>query len=215
MPVLPGSTDDVVQFAPVFPAEVAKKAFLIAFRIWLAREAERLRQKRMRAQQLAAESSRRAWQAYSDAMWAAYNRRREMSFGQQGLALSGQGWPVPTGGGIGGASDWVDVIDSGLGAIIEYWKSKQQIETKPDYPTRTGPLPWENYMPGNGIPSTVDQTAASGLFRLTAQRITPLPELSLIGPDGKCHTWLHARPKGWKINKAGVTGRTRRCCRKK
>lgn len=53
---------------------------------------------------------------------------------------------------------------------------------------------------GGGVPT---------LFRPTASRIAPLNMFSVIGPDGKCHTWLHATPKGWKVNKANVSGRRR------
>lgn len=48
------------------------------------------------------------------------------------------------------------------------------------------------------------------LFKPSASRIVAVPEITMMGPDGKCHTWLHATPKGWKINKSNVTGRRRR-----
>lgn len=51
--------------------------------------------------------------------------------------------------------------------------------------------------------------APSGLFRQTMSRLAPVNEFAVIGPDGKCHTWLHAVPRGWKINKSNVTGRRR------
>jgi hypothetical protein len=208
--VLPGSTADVYQFAPTFPAELAKKAFILAMKVYLRRMAERAAEERLKRQQQAAEATRRAWQAYQQAMWAAYNRRRqEMSFGQMGYA-----YPVPTGGDIGGAQDWVDVAVGIGGGIIDWWRDRDPA------PTRQAPAPWYNYappvtqIPATAPPPTVAQTAAGGLFRPSAQRIVPLNEFSVIGPDGKSHTWLHARPKGWKVNKANVSGRTRRCCRK-
>ncbi len=49
----------------------------------------------------------------------------------------------------------------------------------------------------------------TAFFRTTVARLTPTPEISMIGPDGKCHTWLHATPRGWKINRSNVTGRRR------
>ncbi len=51
--------------------------------------------------------------------------------------------------------------------------------------------------------------SSGGLFRPTASKVMPVPEITQIGPDGKCHTWLHATPKGWKINKSNVSGRRR------
>jgi hypothetical protein len=213
-PVLPGSTQDVVQFAPTFPAELAKKVFLAAFKVWLAREAARLQNERLKRQQRAAEASRRAWQAYQAAMWAAYNRGRQlMSFGQMGFQSS---WPVPTGGDLGGVQDWVDVIGGIGGGIIDWWRNRDVIDAEYEDLRRRpwGGLPGAGYAPTTAPPPTVAQTAAGGLFRPSAQRIVPLNEFSVIGPDGKTHTWLHARPTRWKVNKANVSGRTRRCCRK-
>jgi len=62
---------------------------------------------------------------------------------------------------------------------------------------------------GEGLEAVQSQGSMGALFRPTATRIVPVPELSMIGPDGKCHTWLHATPKGWKINRSNVSGRRR------
>lgn len=69
---------------------------------------------------------------------------------------------------------------------------------------------------GLGIGELIGQLGGGGggappgqLFRNTMTRVVPISEFSMIGPDGKCHTWLHATPKGWKINKSNVSGRRR------
>ncbi len=63
---------------------------------------------------------------------------------------------------------------------------------------------------GAGAGAVTTPGVAGGLFRPTMSRIAPVNEFAVIGPDGKCHTWLHATPKGWKINKSNVMGRRRR-----
>ncbi len=63
---------------------------------------------------------------------------------------------------------------------------------------------------GGGAGAVTTPGAPGALFRPTASRIVPVGEFAMIGPDGKCHTWLHATPKGWKINKSNVMGRRRR-----
>lgn len=63
---------------------------------------------------------------------------------------------------------------------------------------------------GGGAGAVTAPGVAGGLFRPTMSRIVPVNEFAMIGPDGKCHTWLHATPKGWKINKSNVMGRRRR-----
>ncbi len=66
---------------------------------------------------------------------------------------------------------------------------------------------------GLGEPGTVLGEILGGgvppLFRQTMTRTVPISEFSVIGPTGRCETWLHARPKGWKINKSNVSGRRR------
>jgi len=58
---------------------------------------------------------------------------------------------------------------------------------------------------GGGMPTLFKQsmTPSGGV------RNNPINELTVVGPDGKCHTWLHAVPKGWRVNKANVSGRRR------
>ncbi len=67
---------------------------------------------------------------------------------------------------------------------------------------------------GLGEPGTVLGEILGGgvppLFKQTMTRTVPISEFSVISPTtGKCETWLHARPFGWKINKSNVRGRRR------
>jgi len=59
---------------------------------------------------------------------------------------------------------------------------------------------------GNGNGATGGQ-----LFKPPTASMKPRPvnKVQVMGPDGKCHTWLHATPKGWKINATNVSGRRR------
>ena len=49
------------------------------------------------------------------------------------------------------------------------------------------------------------------LFKAPTASMKPRPvnKVQVMGPDGKCHTWLHATPKGWKVNATNVSGRRR------
>jgi len=61
---------------------------------------------------------------------------------------------------------------------------------------------------GNGA---MTSAAPGGLFRPATSSMKPRPvnKIQVMGPDGKCHTWLHATPKGWKVNATNVSGRRR------
>lgn len=72
---------------------------------------------------------------------------------------------------------------------------------------------------GMGLGELLEQLSVPGfagapgcptLFRQTEARMRPVPEVSLVGPDGKTHTWLHARPIKWRINRVGIVGRRSR-----
>jgi len=48
------------------------------------------------------------------------------------------------------------------------------------------------------------------LFRQTPSgKIRAVNKATIMGPDGKVHFFLHATPKGFKVNVANVSGRTR------
>ncbi len=66
-----------------------------------------------------------------------------------------------------------------------------------------GPPPQLQLPTGGGSP-------IGALFRMTASgRVRPVNRATILGPDGQCHTFLHATPKGWKVNVSNVSGRRR------
>ncbi len=118
-----------------------------------------------------------------------------MPFGQMGLVAS-----QDSGGG-----SFFDRLLRGLPDII-LGPSAGLFPAPPSLP---GPGLVQPQLQVPGLGTLTGQPASNALFRPTASRIMPVTEFSLIGPDGKCHTWLHARPKGWKINRSNVSGRRR------
>ncbi len=69
---------------------------------------------------------------------------------------------------------------------------------------------------GGAVAGEVVSSVAGGgggdmtLFRQTATGVARARNhFTTIGPDGKCHTWLHAVPKGWRVNASNVSGRRR------
>jgi hypothetical protein len=132
-----------------------------------------------------------------------------MPFGQMGGGLNFNLPGTQTVGG-GSGSGFFDALFQNAPAIL------QQLGLGPQGPSIL-PFPGPQQgptidFPGTAMDISIGQAAqaGAGMFRSTMQRIVPVPEISVIGPDGKCHTWLHARPKGWKINRANVSGRRSR-----
>ena len=148
-----------------------------------------------------------------------------MPFGQIGFGFQG----INQGGGFdpigGGGDSWWDQLQSGavqLGtSIIEQFN-------RPPVPTQqagvgtvlagaAGGLATEgiealaSYLSSGGN-GAMTSAAPGGLFRppTASMRPRPVNKIQVMGPDGKCHTWLHATPKGWKVNASNVSGRRRR-----
>ena len=57
---------------------------------------------------------------------------------------------------------------------------------------------------GNGNGATGGQ-----LFKPPTASMKPRPvnKIQVMGPDGKCHTWFHATPTGYRVNASNVRGR--------
>lgn len=48
------------------------------------------------------------------------------------------------------------------------------------------------------------------LFKMTPSgRVRAVNKATIMGPDGQCHFFLHATPRGWKVNVSNVSGRRR------
>jgi len=61
-----------------------------------------------------------------------------------------------------------------------------------------------------GMGGTSSSPVSGTLFRQTPSgRIRAVNKATIMGPDGKVHFFLHAVPKGFKVNVANVSGRTR------
>jgi len=137
-----------------------------------------------------------------------------MPFGQMGYMSSS--------GGGGGGFDWPsssdvwDVAQTGigiLGSIFAPGAAPVQIPAGPTMPQAPPPpsgvdvaAQLVQYLGGEGITGSGSQ-----LFRPPTASMKPRPvnKVQVMGPDGKCHTWLHATPKGWKVNASNVSGRRR------
>lgn len=203
MPVIPGSRDDPAGvWRPTFERERLEKLAVEAYRLWLlyqAREAQEDSQKQAR---LTMEAYERAMMAYLMAVLAARRGGEAMPFGQMQLSAD---YPDPNGFGYPGTDLWGGIGDVAAtigGSLLADWLESMMGRMAEPAPRAQ--------VPATRAPPTVTTAAASGLFRTVTTRDVPIPEFSVIGPDGKCHTWLHARPKGWKINKCNVSGRRRR-----
>lgn len=130
-----------------------------------------------------------------------------MPFGQAGFTLGQAG-----GGFLGGLSGVLEAATPLLTSIFARGGGGAQPGGFPAMPAGF-PSAMGLTLPGTTPGTALGELFGGGvppLFRPTMTRIVPVPEFSLIGPDGKCHTWLHARPKGWKINRTNVSGRRRR-----
>jgi len=143
--------------------------------------------------------------------------------GFQGINAQG-GFDLP---GSGSDMDWWDTLQSGIGTL---GSNILAAINRPAAPTQqagvgavlggaAGGLAVEgiealvNALSQAG-PSSGAMAAAApgGLFRPPTASMKPRPVnmVQVMGPDGKCHTWLHATPKGWKVNASNVSGRRRR-----
>jgi len=187
-------------------------------------------QNQRRARQLA-DAQRRALERYSRARVAALDRLRlpqprpvsMPSPSPQGVAMPfGQMGYMSSSGGGGGGFDWPsssdvwDVAQTGigiLGSIFAPGAAPVQIPAGPTMPQAPPPpsgvdvaAQLVQYLGGEGITGSGSQ-----LFRPPTASMKPRPvnKVQVMGPDGKCHTWLHATPKGWKVNASNVSGRRR------
>jgi len=149
-----------------------------------------------------------------------------MPFGQMGfMGVNQSGGFDPIGG--GSDADWWDQVVSGVGTIgSNIWSAIN----RPPVPTQqagvgavlggaAGGLAVEGIEalanalsqagPSAGAMAT---TAPGALFRTPTASMKPRPvnKVQVMGPDGKCHTWLHATPKGYKVDAYNVSGRRRR-----
>jgi len=143
-----------------------------------------------------------------------------MPFGQMGLIDTGS-----AGGSAGGGWSWPtlpdpwDLVQTGLG-VLGGWlapgaapPSLPQAPTAPQAPpiTQNGGLGvLQEHFPG--LFGGGAAAANGGLFKppMASMKPRPVNKIQVMGPDGKCHTWLHATPKGWKVNASNVSGRRRR-----
>jgi len=66
---------------------------------------------------------------------------------------------------------------------------------------------------GEGAAMSLFDSGAGGgsngsLFKMTPSgKVRAVSKATVMGPDGKCHFFLHATPKGWKVNASNVSGR--------
>ncbi len=218
MPVIPGSREDPAGiYRPVFLDERYEQVLRELYRLWQLWEARRFAAEQMEAAKETAEAQRQAWLAYYAAVMAA-RQGGTMPFGQSGNwgmgyqatpRDGGGGWSGDEAGGfwggvgdvaigIGGPmlADWLESLLRGFGENGQ--TTQPQPETQPS-----------NGANGAPPPPSIAQMAGSRFFHQTTARIVPTNEISMVGPYGKIQTWLHARPKGWKINKSNVSGRRR------
>jgi len=131
-----------------------------------------------------------------------------VSFGQSGLWGGGSGWDV-----------W-DAVETGID-ILGNWlapgpssPSLPQAPTAPQAPPimeNGGLAVLQQQFPGLFPGSSAAAAANGGLFKppMASMKPRPVNKIQVMGPDGKCHTWLHATPKGWKVNATNVSGRRR------
>ncbi len=81
------------------------------------------------------------------------------------------------------------------------------IDTSPIIPIATQPSAPPLGLPQIGGGGAVDQVGT--LFKMTPSgRIRALNKAAIMAPDGQIHFFLHAVPKGWKVNVRNVSGRT-------
>lgn len=214
MPVIPGSRDDPGGvMRPIFADDRLQAIAAELYRLWLMYEAQRQQEKSHKQAQETYKAMERAWLAYYAAVLAAQQGGAAMPFGQMAF----QAPPMPTVGG-GDSGFWSGVLDVGAalgGTMLADWLEDilgGNGQEQPRQPRQQQQPSWQpQFAPTPpGAPATIAGQAGAGFFTSTVARIVPRTEISMIGPEGKTHTWLYARPKGWKINRCNVSGRRRR-----
>lgn len=149
-------------------------------------------------------STERTWRNFLSAFLGG----REMGYGQSGLvSMQGQTLPwLPAGGG-GGGGGWMggltDLVTA-FGPVAQGIWGQPPATMPAMAPTGIGERLEQLMLEGprgggSSIPQLFKQTASG---KMRARR-----RVQLLGPDGNVHTWLHAVPKGWKVNETNVSGR--------
>jgi len=149
-----------------------------------------------------------------------------MPYGQMGYMASTGGGGGGGGGGWG-LPDWGDLWDAGVAGLGTLAQNVLTELGKPAVPAQTAGIGTVVAGAAGGLTAEAIEAliaklsgggngngamAPGGLFRpsTTSMKARPVSKIQVMNPStGRCETWLHAVPKGWKINQSNVSGRRR------